>query len=98
MAAILGELPRDFPAAIVIVQHVDKEFAPLMATWLNDQSRLPVKLALEGDQPKVGVVLMAATNDHLVFINNRTLGYTREPQSYSYRPSADVFFESVARH
>ena len=98
LAAILGELPRDFPAASVIVQHVDEEFAPLMASWLNDQSRLPVKLAQEGDQPRSGVVLMAATNDHLVFVNERTLGYTRHPQSHPYRPSVDVFFESVARH
>lgn len=98
LSVILGALPPDFPAAIVIVQHVDEEFAPLMATWLNDQSRVPVKLAREGDQPQFGTALMAATNDHLVFVNNRTLGYTREPQNYSYRPSVDVFFESVARH
>jgi chemotaxis response regulator CheB len=98
LAAILGNLPRDFPAAIVIIQHVDEEFAPLMATWLNEQSRLPVKLAREGDQPQAGAALMAATNDHLVLLNRRVLGYTREPQACSYRPSVDVFFESVARH
>src|ERR1700722_12374584 len=33
LARIFRELPPDFPAAIVIIQHVDEEFAPLMATW-----------------------------------------------------------------
>jgi two-component system, chemotaxis family, response regulator WspF len=98
LAKILGDLPLDFPAAIVIVQHVDQEFAPLMATWLNDQSRLPVRLALEGDRPQAGSVLMAATNDHLVFLDGRAVGYTPEPTANSYRPSVDVFFESVKRH
>jgi two-component system response regulator WspF len=98
LAKILGELPPDFPAAIVIIQHVDVEFAPLMANWLNDQSRLPVRMAVEGDRLEAGAVLMAATNDHLVFLNGRAVGYTPEPRDYSYRPSVDVFFESVVRH
>ena len=98
LAKILGELPPDFPAAIVIIQHVDEEFAPLMANWLNDQSRLPVRMAVEGDRLEAGAVLMAATNDHLVFLNGRAVGYTPEPRDYSYRPSVDVFFESVIRH
>jgi two-component system response regulator WspF len=98
VAMILANLPPDFPAAIVIIQHVDEEFAPLMANWLNGQSRLPVRIAKEGDQPQAGTALMAATNDHLVFLNARTLGYTTEPSAHSYRPSVDVFFHSLARH
>lgn len=97
VATILANLPVDFPAAVVIVQHVDKEFAPLMASWLNEQSRMPVRLAQEGDQPEPGVVLMAATNDHLLFLDPRKLGYSREPSAFSYRPSVDVFFHSAAR-
>lgn len=95
VAMILANLPVDFPAAIVIVQHVDREFAPLMATWLNDQSRMPVRMAKEGDRPEPGLALMAATNDHLLFQKPRTLGYSREPSAFSYRPSVDVFFHSA---
>jgi chemotaxis response regulator CheB len=41
---------------------------------------------------------MAATRDHLVLKTARRLGYTPEPRQYVYRPSVDVFFESVSRH
>lgn len=98
LAMILANLPAEFPAAIVIIQHVDEEFAPLMANWLNEQSIVPVRIAREGDQPEPGVALVAGRNDHLIFVDSTTLGYTREPAAYSYRPSADVFFHSAVNH
>ena len=33
-----------------------------------------------------------------IAIANDTLGYDKEPQNFSYRPSVDVFFRSVAKH
>jgi len=98
LAKVLSGLPRDFPAAIVIVQHVDAEFVPLMADWLNHASALPVRIARQGDRPEAGTALIAGTNDHLVFMNPRQLGYTPEPRERNYRPSIDVFFESVVRY
>ena len=97
LATVLGKLPRDFPAAIVMIQHVDAQFASLMAKWLNDQSAIPVRSAEEGDQPQPGVALIAGTNDHLIFKEPHELGYTSHPRAMSYRPSADVFFESVVK-
>ena len=98
LAMILANLRPDFPAAIVIIQHVDEEFAPLMAKWLSEQSSLPVRIAAPGDHPEPGFALIAGRNDHLIFTSTRTLGYSKEPAAYSYRPSADVFFNSaVAR-
>jgi two-component system response regulator WspF len=91
-------LPRHFPAAVVVIQHVDAQFAPLMADWLNQTSALPVRIARQGDRPEAGTALLAGTNDHLVFLNPRELGYTPEPRECNYRPSIDVFFESVVRH
>ena len=98
IANILGALPRDFPAAIVIVQHIDAQFVPLMADWLNQASALPVRIARQGDRPEAGTVLIAGTYDHLVFLNPRELGYTPEPRECNYRPSIDVFFASAVRH
>jgi two-component system response regulator WspF len=98
LAAILHELPGDFPSPIVIVQHIDAQFAPSMAIWLNEQSSLTVRVANKGDHPQPGTALIAASNDHLVFINSQTLSYTAEPLACHYRPSVDVFFESVTNH
>src|SRR5262249_31444040 len=98
LATILGNLPRDFAAAIVIVQHLDAHFVPSMVTWLNDHSNVPVQVAASGESPRVGHALISGKAEHLAFVSARTLGYTKEPQSITYRPSIDVFFQSVARH
>jgi chemotaxis response regulator CheB len=96
LAKVLSGLPENFPAAIVVIQHVDQQFAAGMAAWLNEHSTLPVRVAQEGDCPESGIVLLAATSDHLVLKASDRLGYTAEPKDYVYRPSVDVFFESVS--
>jgi two-component system, chemotaxis family, response regulator WspF len=96
LSIVLGGLPRHFPAAIVIIQHVDERFAAGMAEWLGQHSALPVRLAEEGDRPLPGTVLLAGTDDHLVFKAADSLGYTPEPRNLAYRPSVNVFFQSVS--
>jgi two-component system chemotaxis response regulator CheB/two-component system response regulator WspF len=93
---VLSALPKTFPAAIVIIQHVDAQFAPGMAQWLSGTSVLPVRIAQEGDRPAAGTALLAGTNDHLIFKTSSKLGYSDEPRQLSYRPSVDVFFESLS--
>lgn len=95
LRTLLSGLPADFPAALVIVQHLDQRFAPGMAAWLSEFSALPVRMAREDDMPQAGLVLLAATNDHLVLKSPARLGYTSEPADYVYRPSVDVFFRSI---
>ncbi len=97
LAKVLSGVPESFPAAIVIVQHIDEKFIPQMANWLSQQSVLPVRPAKEGDHPKAGTILLAATNDHLTFKTADSLGYSHEPSDYVYRPSVDVFFKSVCK-
>jgi two-component system response regulator WspF len=95
---LLKALPKDFPAAIVLVQHVDQVFAEGMAQWLTSSSGLEVRLARDGEPPQTGTVLLAGTNHHIRLLKNGTLAYTAEPVNEIYRPSIDVFFESVARY
>jgi two-component system response regulator WspF len=59
---------------------------------------LPVRLAQEGDCPEAGIVLLAGTNDHLHLMSTGMLGYTVDPADMPYRPSVDVFFDSVVEH
>lgn len=95
---LLKGLPANFPAAIVLVQHVDQVFAQGMAEWLSSASGLTVRLAREGEPPQPGTVLLAGTNHHIRLLKNGTLAYTAEPVNEIYRPSIDVFFESVASY
>jgi two-component system response regulator WspF len=97
LVEVLSALPKDFSPAIIIVQHIDKLFAPGLAEWLAGHSKLPVRLACAGDAASSGSVLVAGSDDHLVFKNSHELGYTAEPEENPYRPSVDVFFESAVR-
>ncbi|WP_323122053.1 chemotaxis response regulator protein-glutamate methylesterase [Burkholderia alba] len=98
LTALLKRLPIDFPAAIVIVQHVDQAFAIGMAQWLDGHTLLPVRIARQGSVPQRGEVLLAATNDHLNLSPRGLLGYTRYPEETPYRPSVDVFFHCIVEH
>lgn len=95
VAKIISKLPADFQASVVVIQHVDESFAPGLAEWLDQQSALPVRLAREGDKIKNGVVLISGTNNHLAVKEGQILGYKVEPAATPYRPSVDVFFESM---
>ena len=95
LATLLRGLPPDFSAAVVIVQHVDEQFAVGMAQWLSPSCAWPVRVAQEGERPALGTVLLAGTSDHLRFKAADRLGYTAEPVEFVYRPSVDVFFQSV---
>jgi len=97
LAQLLSGLPKEFPAAIVVVQHVDEKFVDGMAGWLNQISPLPVRVANEGDRPVIGTVLLAGSGDHLEFKTADKLGYSPEPKDTAYRPSIDVFFDSISR-
>jgi two-component system response regulator WspF len=98
LAKVLSGLPADFSAAVVVVQHVDVQFAAGMADWLGQHCKLPVRVAQAGETPAAGTVLLAGTNDHLTLLAGGKLGYTEHPREYVYRPSVDVFFQSVTRH
>jgi len=98
LKTILSEFPANSAAAIVVIQHVDSQFAPGLVEWMNQQTALDVQLAREGLPLKAGTVQMAGTNDHLILQANLTLTHTPEPRDSFYRPSIDVFFRSVAKH
>jgi len=98
LATLLKAIPQGFAGAMVIVQHIDAAFAPGMAQWLQQQSALKVGLAQEGQAPQRGAVLLAASNRHLVVKDGGRLGYVEGAPNDVYRPSVDVFFQSIVRH
>lgn len=95
LVRVLRGLPRDLSAAVALVQHVDEQFAPGLASWLGGQTGHDVRIARPNDRPMPGIVFLASTNDHLVLTREVVFGYTPEPADYPYRPSVDVFFHSV---
>lgn len=83
--------------AIVVVQHIDANFAGHFSKWLGEQLSMQVKVVEDGDTLEAGCVQVARTNDHLTLSPRNRLVYAQEPRDYPYRPSVDVFFDCVAR-
>ncbi|MDQ0285635.1 two-component system chemotaxis response regulator CheB [Desulfofundulus luciae] len=67
LQVIIPALPEDFPAAVVLVQHLPVGFSGSLAEHLNRRSRLPVKHAEEGDPVVPGRVLVAPAGFDLTF-------------------------------
>ena len=98
LADLLSGLPAELGAALVIIQHVDAQFARGLANWLDSHSPLRVDVAREGMKPAANTVLVASTDDHLILGKDLALHYTPEPRDDPYRPSINAFFLSLVRH
>jgi two-component system chemotaxis response regulator CheB len=93
---ILAMLPRDIPAAILIVQHMPEGFTKSLAERLNWQSSLEVKEGEDGERIMPGTVYIAPGNKHMVVRKNK-IKLTDDPKVNFTRPSVDVLMESVAK-
>jgi two-component system chemotaxis response regulator CheB len=96
LSRLLAALPAEFPAALVVVQHLDPRHRSLMADILNRRTSLKVKQAEEGDRLSSGTVYIAPPNRHLLVNPDGTLSLTQSELVHFVRPSADLLFESVA--
>ncbi len=96
ISQILGALPATFPAAIVVVQHLDPRHRSLMADILSRRTALHVEEAKEGALLVPGTAYIAPPNRHLLVNPDATLSLSQTELVHFVRPSADLLFESVA--
>jgi len=96
LGAVLSCLPDDFPAALVIVQHLDPRHRSLMADILSRRTKLKVKQAAEGDRLSPGIAYIAPPDRHLLVNPDGSLSLSQSELVHFVRPSADLLFESVA--
>ena len=96
LSQVLTALPADFPASIVVVQHLDPRHRSLMADILSRRTALQVKQAEEGNRLTAGTAYIAPPNRHLLVNPDSTLSLSQSELVHFVRPSADLLFESVA--
>jgi two-component system chemotaxis response regulator CheB len=98
---ILPVLPKYFPGAIGIVQHMPEPFTEVFVKQLARESRVAVKIAETGDPFRPGHVLMAPGDANLQVVrgNDQFFALLERPRSKprDWMPSVDVFFTSAAR-
>jgi len=97
LARLFKELPASFPLPILLVQHIPAGFSTGLAEWLNNETALKVKNALEGEIPQPGTIYLSTDDNHLTVNPYGQLHLDNSPARFSLRPSADLTFESMAR-
>lgn len=93
---VLAVLPQSFPAALVVVQHLDPRHRSLMASILSKRTALRVCEAREGDRLQAGAAFCAPPDRHLLVNADGTLSLSQTELVHFVRPSADLLFESAA--
>ena len=97
---VLPMLPADFPAGIVIVQHMPKTFTKLFADRMNQICPLEVKEAADGDEVKAGRVLIAPGGVQFRVkkksITTNVVSLSPNYEKHLHAPAADIMLQSVA--
>ena len=96
--AILAALPKDFPAPLLVVQHISPGFVGGMAEWLNQTGALPVHIASDGMPTRRGHVYLAPDEAHLGIAPDGAIVLSRHEPENHVRPAVSFLFRSLARH
>jgi two-component system, chemotaxis family, protein-glutamate methylesterase/glutaminase len=97
---MLSQIPQDFPASFVVIQHMPEGFTEMFARRLDECCALDVQEARSGDLLVAGRVLICPGNRHMM-VRRMPRGemaiLSDGPAINGHRPSVDVLFHSVAQ-
>ena len=96
---ILMELPASFPYPILLIQHMPKAFTSVFAARLDQQCKISVKEAEDGDKLLPGRALLAP-GGHQLIIESRSPDRVKilpGDERVTYRPSVDITYAAVAK-
>jgi two-component system chemotaxis response regulator CheB len=99
LAEIIPNLPEDLGAAVVVVQHMPREFTRLLAARLDAMSPLWVGEAIDGKMLRENRVYVAPGGYHMTIggePGNASIRLNTAPPMWGVRPAADPLFFSVA--
>jgi two-component system chemotaxis response regulator CheB len=93
---LMPDFPANFPAALLIIQHMPGAFTSQFAEQLGAVSPIPVKQAAQGDVLRAGQAYVCPGDCHLRVAAPGRIVLDDGPRIAGYRPSIDVTLESVA--
>jgi len=94
LGRLMERLPGDFPAPILVVQHVGN-FPSILPDLLGRRGKLPVAHGTDGEGISDGHVYVAPPDQHMV-LDGRRLRLNRGPKEHHSRPAIDPLFVSAA--
>jgi two-component system, chemotaxis family, protein-glutamate methylesterase/glutaminase len=96
LRTLCAGLPADFPAAVLVVLHVDSH-SSILPGILSRSSVLPVSHARDGE-PLIGGRIYVAPPDHHLTVTPNLVTVARGPKEHFTRPAVDPLFRSAAEH
>ncbi len=99
LEALLTRMPKNSPG-ICIVQHMPQDFTKKFADRLNSLCEIEVREAVDQDEIRPGVALIAPGNRHMLLARSGAQYMVQikdGPVVGHHRPSVNVFFKSVAK-
>lgn len=97
---VITQIPKDFPAPIVVVQHMPAGFTKSLANRLNQLSQINVKEASDGDVIENGTAYIAPGGYQFRIIKTvegLKVKITQEEKHNGHQPAVDIMFESLAK-
>src|SRR5215472_8629480 len=94
LSTLVATLHAEFPAPIVIAQHLDPHRPSHLGDILARRSTLPVRTAQEQEPLEAGIIYVVPSNRH-VQIHNGQMELQAE-ETTRVKPSIDLLFSSAA--
>lgn len=95
--ALLQELPADFSAPVLIVQHIAEGFLEGFVAWIGRTSVLPVHLAVDAELALPGHIYVAPDRRHMGVAAGGRIALTDGPHDGGLRPSVTHLMRSLPR-
>ncbi|MCU1715967.1 chemotaxis response regulator protein-glutamate methylesterase [Pseudomonas sp. 5P_3.1_Bac2] len=94
---VLTQLPANFPAPIVLIQHMPAAFTRAFAERLDKLCRISVKEAEDGDIARPGLALLAPGGKQMMIDSRGVVKILPGDERLNYKPCVDITFGSVAK-
>jgi len=94
---VLTQLPANFPAPIVLIQHMPAAFTKAFADRLDKLCRIRVKEAEDGDVLRPGLALLAPGGKQMMIDGRGAVRILPGDDRLNYKPCVDVTFGSAAK-
>jgi len=95
---MLSRLPADFPAPILIVQHISPGFLPGLVEWLQERCKLQVCIAENMVLAQPGTVYLAPDDRQMGINKGGYISLSLDPAEYSLRPSVSYLFRAACSY
>ncbi|OPA99956.1 chemotaxis response regulator protein-glutamate methylesterase [Pseudomonas fluorescens] len=94
---VLTQLPANFPAPIVLIQHMPAAFTKAFAERLDKLCRISVKEAEDGDILRPGLALLAPGGKQMMVDGRGAIKILPGDERLNYKPCVDITFGSAAK-